>query len=131
MIILIATVGCGGEVLFGVLGIISLIGMTELYKVVGVQKKPIAFAGYLAAVAYYALLYMNQLNRLPLLIMGFMIVLMAVYVFSYPAFVADQVATVFFGVFLCGNDDVLCISDKNVRGWWHCSMAHFPEFLGM
>ena len=73
--------------------------MTELYKVVGVQKKPIAFAGYLAAVAYYALLYTNQLNRLPLLIMGFMIVLMAVYVFSYPAFVADQVATVFFGVF--------------------------------
>ena len=90
VIILIATVGCGGEVLFGVLGVISLIGMTELYKVVGVQKKPIAFAGYLVA---------NQLNRLPLLIMGFMIVLMAVYVFSYPAFVADQVATVFFGVF--------------------------------
>ena len=76
VIILIATVGCGGEVLFGVLGVISLIGMTELYKVVGVQKKPIAFAGYLVAVAYYAL-----------------------YVFSYPAFVADQVATVFFGVF--------------------------------
>ena len=99
VIILIATVGCGGEVLFGVLGVISLIGMTELYKVVGVQKKPNAFAGYLAAVAYYALLYTNQLNRLPLLIMGFMIVLMAVYVFSYPAFVADQVATVFFGVF--------------------------------
>ena len=72
VIILIATVGCGGEVLFGVLGVISLIGMTELYKVVGVQKKPIAFAGYLVAVAY---------------------------VFSYPAFVADQVATVFFGVF--------------------------------
>ena len=82
VIILIATVGCGGEVLFGVLGVISLIGMTELYKVVGVQKKPIAFAGYLAAVAYYALLYTNQLNRLPLLIMGFMIVLMAVYVVS-------------------------------------------------
>ena len=99
VIILIATVGCGGEVLFGVLGVISLIGMTELYKVVGVQKKPIAFAGYLAAVAYYALLYTNQLNRLPLLIMGFMIVLMAVYVLSYPAFVADQVSTVFFGVF--------------------------------
>ena len=99
VIILIATVGCGGEVLFGVLGVISLIGMTELYKVVGVQKKPIAFAGYLAAVAYYALLYTNQLNRLPLLIMGFMIVLMAVYVFSYPAFIADQVATVFLGVF--------------------------------
>ena len=99
VIILIATVGCGGEVLFGVLGVISLIGMTELYKVVGVQKKPIAFAGYLAAVAYYALLYTNQINRLPLLIMGFMIVLMAVYVFSFPTFRSEQVMTAYFGFF--------------------------------
>ena len=30
VIILIATVGCGGEVLFGVLGVISLIGMTGI-----------------------------------------------------------------------------------------------------
>ena len=99
VIILIATVGCGGEVLFGVLGVISLIGMTELYKVVGVQKKPIAFVGYLAAVAYYALLYTNQINRLPLLIMGFMIVLMAVYVFSFPTFRSEQVMTAYFGFF--------------------------------
>ena len=52
VIILIATVGCGGEVLFGVLGVISLIGMTELYKVVGVQKKPIAFACHFVSVRY-------------------------------------------------------------------------------
>ena len=39
VIILIATVGCGGEVLFGVLGVISLIGMTELYKVVGCAEE--------------------------------------------------------------------------------------------
>ena len=113
VIILIATVGCGGEILFGVLGVISLIGMTELYKVVDVQKKPIAFAGYLAAVAYYALLYTNQLNRLPLLIMGFMIVLMAVYVFSYPDICSRAGCDSIFWSILCGSDDVLCISDKN------------------
>lgn len=99
VIILIATVGCGGNVLFGVLGVISLIGMTELYKVVNVEKKTIAFAGYLAAIAYYALLYVNRMDLLPLLIMAFMILLMAVYVFTFPTFVADQVVTVFFGVF--------------------------------
>lgn len=99
VIILIATVGCGGNVLFGVLGIISLIGMTELYKVVNVEKKPIAFVGYLAAVVYYVLLYVNRMDLLPLLIMVFMILLMAVYVFTFPTFVADQVVTVFFGVF--------------------------------
>lgn len=99
VIILIATVGLGGNVLFAVLGLISLIGMSELYKVVGVEKKPIAFVGYLAAVAYYVLLFAEKLSYLPLLIMAFMILLMAVYVFSYPVFVADQLVTVFFGVF--------------------------------
>lgn len=99
VIILIATVGLGGNVLFAVLGLISLIGMSELYKVVGVEKKPVAFVGYLAAIAYYALLFTEKLSYLPLLVMAFMILLMAVYVFSYPAFVADQIVTVFFGVF--------------------------------
>ena len=33
VIILIATVGYGGNVLFAVVGIVSLIGMSELYKV--------------------------------------------------------------------------------------------------
>ena len=37
VIILIATVGYGGNVLFAVVGIVSLIGMSELYKVFKVR----------------------------------------------------------------------------------------------
>ena len=39
VIILIATVGTGGGLLFGFLALISLIGLSELYKVVDVQNK--------------------------------------------------------------------------------------------
>ncbi len=39
VIVLIVTVGYGGNLLFAFLGIISLIGLTELYKVVEVQTK--------------------------------------------------------------------------------------------
>ena len=39
VIILIATVGTGGGLLFGFLALISLIGLSELYKVVDVQSK--------------------------------------------------------------------------------------------
>ena len=57
VIVLIATVGTGGNVLFGLLAVVSLIGLTELYKVIEVQNKLLGFAGYLATVAYYVLLY--------------------------------------------------------------------------
>ena len=39
VIIALITVITGGSLLFGVLLLISLIGMTELYKVFGIEKK--------------------------------------------------------------------------------------------
>ena len=39
VIILIATVGYGGKVLFAAVGLISLIGMSELYKISKVQGR--------------------------------------------------------------------------------------------
>ena len=60
MIIALVTLIRGGNLLFFVLLVISLIGMTELYKVFGIEKKPPGVAGYIAAVAYYGLLYFEQ-----------------------------------------------------------------------
>lgn len=99
VIVLVATVGTGGEILFAFLGAISLVGMTELYKVVGVQGKLLGFAGYLAALAYYGLLWCGAMEYLAMLSILFLVLLMAVYVFTFPAFRAEQVMTVFFGFF--------------------------------
>lgn len=99
VIVLIATVGIGGTLLYGILLIASLIGLSELYKVVKVQNKLLGIVGYLAAIGYYVLLYVNKLEYVvPLFILLLMLV-MAVYVFAYPQYVAEQVMTVFFGVF--------------------------------
>ena len=99
VIILIATVGTGGNLLLAVLGIVSLIGLSELYKVMEIQNKALGFAGYLATVVYYGTLFTGNMEYMTFLTILYLVVLMAVYVFSYPAFVADQVAPVFFGVF--------------------------------
>lgn len=99
VIVLIATVGTGGNVLFGLLAVVSLIGLTELYKVVGVQNKLLGFTGYLAAVAYYALLYTGNLQYMTLLTIVFLVLIMAVYVFTFPNHKSEQVMTVFFGLF--------------------------------
>lgn len=99
VIILIATVGYGGYLLFGILGIVSLIGMSELYKVVGVHTKALGIAGYAGAVAYYALLFAGKMEWMTAFTILFLIVVMAVYVFGFPRFQTEQVMVVFFGLF--------------------------------
>ena len=99
VIVLIATVGTGGNVLFGLLAVVSLIGLTELYKVIEVQNKLLGFAGYLATVAYYVLLYTGNLQYMTLFTIVFLVLVMAVYVFTFPNYRSEQVMTVFFGVF--------------------------------
>lgn len=99
VVVLIATVGYGGYVLFGLLGIVSLIGMSELYHVVDVEKRILGAAGYLFAGGYYALLLIGRMEYFSLLAVLFLVCLMAVYVFSFPSFRAEQVMTVYFGLF--------------------------------
>lgn len=99
VIILIATVGYGGNVLFAVVGIVSLIGMSELYKVFKVENKALGVTGYLAAIAYYAMLLLEKTEWMIPLTLLFLILVMAVYVFTYPIFTAEQVMAVFFGFF--------------------------------
>ncbi|WP_346662895.1 phosphatidate cytidylyltransferase [uncultured Merdimonas sp.] len=99
VIVLIATVGLGGDLLFFLLLAVSLIGMTELYHVVEVRETLLGVAGYLAAAVYYRLLYVGRLESVMMLSLLFLVVLMAIYVFSYPRYRAEQVTTVFFGLF--------------------------------
>ena len=53
VIIAFATIFLGGDVLFATLLIISLIGVSELYKVVKIEKAPLGIVGYIGVVAYY------------------------------------------------------------------------------
>ena len=82
-----------------------LIGMSELYKVFGIEKKAPGIVGYIFAFGYYALIYMEE--YLPgekhtwfmLLFMAYLICQMAVLVFSYPKYNTQQIMAAFFGVF--------------------------------
>ena len=90
MVIALVTLITGGNLLFFVLLLISLIGMTELYKVFGIEKKPPGIIGYIAAATYYGLLYFeaqlpgDKLNWFMLLFMALLICEMASLVFAYP-----------------------------------------------
>lgn len=105
VIIALVTVITGGPLLFAVLLLISLIGMWELYKVFGIEKRIPGITGYIFAIIYYGLIYFEP--QLPgekhvwfmMTFMGCLICLMAVLVFSYPKYNTQQIMAAFFGVF--------------------------------
>lgn len=95
----LALIITGGNVLLCGLGIISLIGMFELYRVFGIEKELAGFAGYLAAVLYYVHLLFDFIPDTMMLVLGLLVLLMFIYVFSYPKYKTEQMLAAFFGVF--------------------------------
>ncbi|MCR5322847.1 MAG: phosphatidate cytidylyltransferase [Lachnospiraceae bacterium] len=108
MIITVAAVVLGGYVLWSVSLIVTLIGLMELYRAVGVNKAPVAFVGYLASIGWYVLVLLGFIGKtkafedekgLALLVVGFLIVLLGFYVFQFPKHNSEQITMVFFGLF--------------------------------
>ena len=102
MIITVAAMVFGGEVLFSLLLAISLIGMMELYRVLKMNKSILAYTGYLACIVFYGIVYFNKMELIFPFLIAFLLVLMAVYVFSFPKFHSDQVTLVYFGLIYVG-----------------------------
>ncbi len=99
VIIALLTIVTGGDVLFGTILLISLIGMTEIYKVLEIEKKALGIVGYIAAIAYFMLIRFGLTEWVTALGIAFLIMIMAVYVFTYPKFRSEHVTLAFFGLF--------------------------------
>lgn len=91
----------GGDVLLGALALISLIGMFELFRAVGVEKSPLGVIGYLAGIAYYAVIFATDKSdsMSMMFFIFYLCALMAVYVITFPKYTTEQVVTTFFGLF--------------------------------
>lgn len=120
MAVAIAAMVLGEYVLFGVIVLISLIGLMELYRVVGVNRSKAGAVGYGIAVLYFiyqAFTYFimpeinlgdfmrhkvlfNIWNNADLIIIALLIIiLLAVYVLTFPKYNSEQITMVFFGFF--------------------------------
>ena len=92
----------GGPVLlFGMLAI-SLGGMFELYRIRGMERSLPGGIAYICMCLYYMNLRFLFLPEAEFLFFGFLILLLAVYVFRYPKYRFEDMALVFFGYFYVG-----------------------------
>ena len=92
----------GGVLLYCVTAAISLIGMFELYRVMGIEKKTPGIAGYLACLGYYGLVWFEGQHYVTLLAIAALMVLMSIYVFTFPKYGTEQITVAFFGIFYLG-----------------------------
>ena len=98
--IALVTIMSGGIVLLCTLGAVSLIGMQEIYRAAGVRDQnftSLEIAGYICTVLYYFLLWFRAGEYSSAMMILSIIVLMFVYVFSFPKYNADQVMAAYFG----------------------------------
>lgn len=93
------TISLGNYVLFATTLIISLIGLTELFKVLKIEKTLLGCAGYLSALGYYVMLYFQKEEYFLYYCMAYLMLVMAVYVFTFPKYKADQLLLSYFGFF--------------------------------
>ena len=101
VIIALATIIPGGIVLFATLAAISLIGMQELYKAMRVhenQAGSLEIMGYAGAMVYYLTLLLDREEFSLIAILFALVLIMSVYVFTYPKYHADQIMAAMFGV---------------------------------
>lgn len=101
LLAIIISVGiAGGDILFLFTFAISLIGLWEFYKVFSLEKGRLGFLGYSAASAYYLVLRFCESadEGAMAVLLGLLILLLAVYVFTFPKHKTEEITAAFFGV---------------------------------
>jgi len=99
VIIAFITFYMGGFVTFFVTAAISLIGVFELLRVIGVERSAPAVVCYTGSILYYLLLLLDLDQYIMPLVLLVLIALLTIYVFTFPKYRIDQVAITFFALF--------------------------------
>lgn len=102
VILALLTMIIGKDLLFATVLVISLIGMYELYKILGFEKSILGIAGYITNIVWYVLIRTGYQSMGMYLLMAGLMVLMCIYVFATPKYKDAQVMMAFFGIVYVG-----------------------------
>jgi len=120
---------------------ISLAGIYELYKVVGIQNNIMGFLGYLTTILYYICVKQNIENFDMLILVFAFMAIMTVYVMTFPQYNTSQMMTAFVGIVYISlfisyiykirllNDGIYVIWLVFVTSWINDTFAYFTGVL--
>lgn len=101
VLVALVTIISGGILLWGTLLGLSIIGLGEIYRAMGLYKGKISTleaGAYISLILYYlSLLWEGRAYNFAALFLGF-ILIMAIYVFTYPKYKAHEIMAAFFGL---------------------------------
>lgn len=105
-LILIAVFVLGSYVLWAFLMLLSLVGLWELYRALGMKFNFLTIIGYLTVIAHYLFILFGLYDKLFLVYAASMVLILAGFVFTYPKYSLAQMFVSFFGVVYVG----VCLS---------------------
>ena len=88
----------GGNILFAFVVFITLVGMWELYRTEGIEVKGPGLAGYIGALIYEAVIWLDVDNGGLMAVAVGALLIMTVYVLSFPKYKADQIFAAITGL---------------------------------
>lgn len=89
----------GGPVTAACMCILSVIGIFELMRVYKLHNRLIGFIAYAATIIYYLLLYFDVNKALMPMILAYLLIILAVYVITYPKYNDRDIMSVFMSFF--------------------------------
>ena len=129
ILLALLTIGFGGWLLFATILVISVIGVSELYGAMKIGETPLhvlSVAGYAGVLLYdlalvfpqfrigdQSLLSNGGLGEMALI--AALVLLMAVYVFTYPKYDAHQIMAAFFAIGTSADAQAMPISIMRAR----------------
>lgn len=102
MLVTLPVVIFGGKILVGVTLMLSVFGMWELMHMVKSDQFFLGRAACVAVIVPGLLIYFGKPEYLLPFFVGYLLFLMAIYVFSFPKYKAEQILYAFFGLFYVG-----------------------------
>ena len=78
--------------------LISIIGLFEFYRALDLDKKNIAYLGYVYSLIYYCLIYFKLNQYIFFSVIAFLLVIFAIYVFTFPKYKTEEISLIFMGV---------------------------------
>lgn len=99
VVILALVLYFGGAVTCVFMAAVSLVGNMELLRVYGVNKKLPGLLCYIATVVYYLVLYLDFKDIILPLMVFYMLLMLAVYVLTFPAYTDKQIMGAFMDFF--------------------------------